>query len=202
MTWPATDRYKLTPAPGGLGFIQDVINTRSADRPRKADLLDDLENAQQWLDGALEHWSALNEAPENRIVLQERDLEPLRYLRTDLHALLSSRADPSLAVARLHPATVTLRVDPDGKAGLEPRGEGWRRVVAIALIEVFKAQQLDTWRRLKVCRNERCASSFYDRSRNCSAVWHDARYCGNAINLRASRERRRKPDSVPARGGD
>jgi predicted RNA-binding Zn ribbon-like protein len=200
MTWPATDRYELIGAPGGLGFVQDMVNTQSAGRPRKADLLAELENAQKWLDGALGCWSALNDAAEDPILLQERDLEPLRDLRADLRALLATRADPSLAAAQFQSATVTARVHPDGTVRLEPRAEGWRRVAGIVLIEAFVAQQQDTWRRLKVCRNERCRSAFYDRSRNTSAAWHDVRLCGNAINLRASRARRRKPEPVPARG--
>jgi predicted RNA-binding Zn ribbon-like protein len=202
MTWPATDRYELIGAPGGLGFVQDVVNTQSAGRPRGADLLSDLESAQKWLDGAVASWSALNDAAEDRILLRERDLEPLRDLRADLHALLATRADPSLTAARLHSATVTARVRPDGTVRLEPRAEGWRRVAAIVLIEAFVAQQQDTWGRLKVCRNERCRAAFYDRSRNTSAVWHDVRYCGNAINLRASRARRRKPEPLLAGGED
>jgi predicted RNA-binding Zn ribbon-like protein len=202
MTWPATDRYELIGAPGGLGFVQDVVNTQSAGRPRGADLLGDLESAQKWLDGAVASWSALNDAAEDRILLRERDLEPLRDLRADLHALLATRADPSLTAARLHSATVTARVRPDGTVRLEPRAEGWRRVAAIVLIEAFVAQQQDTWRRLKVCRNERCRAAFYDRSRNTSAVWHDVHYCGNAINLRASRARRRKPEPLLAGGED
>ena len=202
MTWPATDRYELIGAPGGLGFVQDVVNTQSAGRPRGADLLGDLESAQKWLDGAVASWSALNDAAEDRILLRERDLEPLRDLRADLHALLATRADPSLAAARLHSATVTARVRPDGTVRLEPRAEGWRRVAAIVLIEAFVAQQQDTWQRLKVCRNERCRAAFYDRSRNTSAVWHDVRYCGNAINLRASRARRRNREPLLAGGED
>ena len=202
MRWPATDRYELIGAPGGLGFVQDVVNTQSAGRPRGADLLGDLESAQKWLDGAVASWSALNDAAEDRILLRERDLEPLRDLRADLHALLATRADPSLTAARLHSATVTARVRPDGTVRLEPRAEGWRRVAAIVLIEAFVAQQQDTWQRLKVCRNERCRAAFYDRSRNTSAVWHDVRYCGNAINLRASRARRRKPEPLLAGGED
>jgi predicted RNA-binding Zn ribbon-like protein len=51
---------------------------------------------------------------------------------------------------------------------------------------------LDTWHRLKICRNDRCAVSFYDRSRNSNAVWHDSRKCGNATYLRASRARKRQ----------
>jgi predicted RNA-binding Zn ribbon-like protein len=34
--------------------------------------------------------------------------------------------------------------------------------------------------------------SFYDRSRNNSAVWHDSRACGNAVYLRSSRARKRR----------
>ncbi|MGY3230346.1 putative RNA-binding Zn ribbon-like protein [Luteibacter sp. HA06] len=34
--------------------------------------------------------------------------------------------------------------------------------------------------------------AFQNRSKNASAVWHDVRVCGNAINLRASRARHRK----------
>ncbi len=56
----------------------------------------------------------------------------------------------------------------------------------------FTAQRLDNWRRLKLCRNDRCAVSFSDRSRNNSAVYHDSRECGNAIYLRASRARKRQ----------
>ena len=51
---------------------------------------------------------------------------------------------------------------------------------------------MDIWSRLKLCRNDRCAVSFYDRSRNNSAVYHDSRVCGNAIYLRASRARKRQ----------
>ena len=89
-------------------------------------------------------------------------------------------------------ASVSVRVGADGAALLEPRGDGSRRVSAIVLIEIFTAQRLDTWRRLKLCRNDRCAVSFYDRSHNNSAVYHDSRECGNAIYLRASRARKRQ----------
>jgi predicted RNA-binding Zn ribbon-like protein len=41
-------------------------------------------------------------------------------------------------------------------------------------------------------RNELCSLSFYDRSRNSSAVYHDSRVCGNATYLRASRARKRQ----------
>jgi predicted RNA-binding Zn ribbon-like protein len=191
MGWSATDRYGLSYAPGGLGFVQDVINTRPTTRPPNADLLAELDSAQTWLDGALQNWSHETGVPQSRVLLTEADLDKLRGLRADLTSLLRSADQPHDAPL-LPSASVSARVGPDGTALLEPRGDGNRRVSAIVLIETFTAQLLDTWRRLKLCRNERCSMSFYDRSRNNSAVYHDSRVCGNAIYLRASRARKRQ----------
>jgi predicted RNA-binding Zn ribbon-like protein len=63
--------------------------------------------------------------------------------------------------------------------------------VVLVLAALFQGQQAGTRRRLKTCRNPRCRVAFYDRSRNASGVWHSVRICGNAINLRAHRERQR-----------
>ena len=191
MGWPATDRYGLSHAPAGLGFVQDVLNTYPTQRPPVVDLLAEVESAQSWLDGALQNWSQETGVPQSRVVLTEDDLDKLRGLRADLTTLLRS-ADQGPDGALLPSASVSARVGPDGMALLEPRGDGSRRVGAIVLIETFTAQRLDTWRRLKICRNEVCSVSFYDRSRNNSAVWHDSRACGNAIYLRESRARKRQ----------
>ena len=75
---------------------------------------------------------------------------------------------------------------------LEPCGDGHRRLSAIVLIETFTAQCINTRRGLKISPNEVCSLSFYDRSRNNSAVYHDSRVCGNAIYLRSSRARKRQ----------
>ena len=197
MGWPATDRHGLSPAPAGLGFVQDFLNTHpthpvpSAKPEPAADLLADLDSAQRWLDGALKNWSQETGVPQSRVLLTEADLDKLCGLRADLTSLVRSTDQPHDATL-LPSASVVVRVGPDGTALLQPRGDGSRRVSAIALIETFTAQRLDTWRRLKICRNDRCAVSFYDRSRNNSAVWHDSRECGNAIYLRASRARKRQ----------
>ena len=191
MSWPATDRYGLSHAPGGLGFVQDVVNTHPTQRPPTADLLADLDDAQTWLDGTLQNWSHEAGVPQRRVQLTENDLDKLRGLRVGLTSLLRSADQPHDATL-LPSASVSARVGPDGKARLEPRGDGHRRVSAIVLIETFTGQRLDTWRRLKICRNEMCSLSFYDRSPNNSAVYHDSRVCGNAIYLRASRARKRQ----------
>jgi predicted RNA-binding Zn ribbon-like protein len=197
MGWSATDRHGLSPAPAGLGFVQDFLNTHpthpapSAKPQPEADLLADLDSAQRWLDGALKNWSQETGVPQSRVLLSEADLDTLRGLRADLTSLVRSSDQPH-DVTLLPSASVFVRVGPDGRARLEPRGDGSRRVSAIVLIEIFNAQLFDTRRRLKICRNDRCAVSFYDRSRNNSALWHDSRVCGNATYLRASRARKRQ----------
>ena len=199
MGWAATNRHGLAAAPAGLGFVQDFLNTHpthpapSAKPEPAADLLGDLDSAQRWLDGALQSWSQETGVPQGRVLLTEADLDKLRCLRADLASLLRP-ADRPRDVALLPSASVLVRVGADGAALLEPRGEGSRRVSAIVLIETFTAQRLDNWRRLKLCRNDRCRVSFYDRSRNNSALWHDSRACGNATYLRASRARRRQDE--------
>jgi hypothetical protein len=49
-----------------------------------------------------------------------------------------------------------------------------------------------TFRRLKLCHEPRCRVAFYDRSKNNSRVWHDTATCGNQVNSRAHRARRRQ----------
>jgi hypothetical protein len=188
MGWSATSRYELPRAPGGLVFAQELLNTRPA--RGSLDLLAHLDDAQRWLDESLEDWSLETGVRQDRVTLTEADVGKLRDLRADLNALVVS-TDRVPGGLMLPATSVSARLGTDGQAVLEPRGEGSRRVGAIVLIEIFTAQRLDTWRRLKVCRNDRCGVSFYDRSRNNSGVWHDARMCGNAVHLRASRARRR-----------
>jgi predicted RNA-binding Zn ribbon-like protein len=61
----------------------------------------------------------------------------------------------------------------------------------LVLAALYEGQLAGTRMRLKTCRNPQCPLAFYDRSRNASGVWCSVRICGNAINLRAHRERRR-----------
>ena len=56
MSWPATSRYQLDAAPGSLAFVQDFVNSIPAGKPRSADLLAGLPDAQAWLDDAIARW--------------------------------------------------------------------------------------------------------------------------------------------------
>ncbi|MFD7443543.1 CGNR zinc finger domain-containing protein [Streptomyces sp. NPDC059909] len=189
MSWPATVRYNKESAPAGLAFVQDLMNTIAARKPRTDDLLADLGDAQAWLDLALAEWSQITGTPVGGIELDEHDREELLGFRDDLRRAM--RQASSDALPPLHTAAIALQLDGDGHVRPEPRGTGWRRVAALALIEIFQAQQTGIWPRLKMCRNDRCTAMFFDRSRNNSGVWHDVKVCGNAANLRAYRARQR-----------
>lgn len=200
MTWPATTRYRLDPAPGGLGLVQDLLNTVAAGAPRRPDLLATLEDGQAWADDAIAQWSAVTGQLVPHVELDTDGLDELRTFRDGLHELTATAqdtgAEPATAVAPvLHSATAALQIGEDGLVRLEPRGNGWRRLVSLTLTAAFEAQQADTRRRLKTCRNPSCPVAFYDRSRNNSGVWHDVKTCGNAANLRAYRARRKVQDA-------
>lgn len=158
------------------------------------DLIADLDSAQRWLDEALENWSVEIGAQQGNVILGQDDVDKLRDVRADLGAFVSD-GDWGHGMPLFPSAAVAARVVAGGRVLLDPRGEGARRISSIVLIEAFTAQRLDLWRRLKMCRNERCGLCFYDRSRNNSGVWHNAPMCGNAINLRASRARKRQSQS-------
>jgi predicted RNA-binding Zn ribbon-like protein len=193
MSWDASTRYGCAVADGGLALVQDLLNTLPAGRPRRPDLLADLASAQGWSDVALTDWAGVTGRPAPRVELDERGLDELRALRADLRSVVGAGPEHTtdVPVADLRTAAVGLALRADGTVTLEPRGQGWRALAGLVLTEVLEAQRADSWRRLKTCRNERCATAFYDRSRNNSGAWHDVRVCGNAVNLRASRARRR-----------
>jgi hypothetical protein len=195
VSWSTTTRYESTAADGGLALVQDLMNTIPAGRPRQTDMLQDVGTAQGWVDAALADWSEATGRPAPVVALDERGLDELQALRADLRGVVGGSGDPTSP--ELRAASIGVSLGADGTAELHPRGQGWRVLVGLLLIEVLEAQRADTWRRLKTCRNDRCAVAFYDRSRNNSGTWHNVRICGNAVNLRASRARRRAAATAP-----
>ncbi|MEV4604688.1 CGNR zinc finger domain-containing protein [Amycolatopsis sp. NPDC049253] len=184
MTWRGNGRYTLTPAPGGLALVQDLLNTRRSSRGTHDDLLSSVRSAQEWANAAIAEWAAAGGGRGPRVRIRAADVEELRALRDQLVAVVGNEGEPSPAEL-----SVVAEWDSGGRLVLEPAGTGWQVVAGAVLLEVHRAQLLDQWRRVKTCRSPVCLAVFYDRSRNNSAVWHDVRACGNAINLRASRAR-------------
>lgn len=94
-----TDR--LARAPGGLGLVRDVVNTRYVGPAWPYDPFADLDRARPWLD--------------------ERDLGRLRELRDTLAAVIT---DPSSAALPWQGPAVGTRFGADGVLRLEPQGAG------------------------------------------------------------------------------
>ena len=203
MPWSATSRYGLAPAPGALGLAQDLLNTAPAGH--KPDLLADLASARTWVSEATAQWSAATGLPVPEVVLDAGDLHLLRAFRDDLREVIAKEHDgtpdtgPAAPDTRpaapvLYTAAAALQLGADGSVRLHPQETGPQALVMLVLAALFEDQSASAGRRLKTCRNSRCQVAFYDRSRNASGVWHSVRVCGNAINLRAHRERRRSQD--------
>jgi predicted RNA-binding Zn ribbon-like protein len=188
---PATERYAAAPAPVSLQRVQSFLNTRTAGRPAKPDLLASPASANSWL-------RTLQWPRTPRLTTD--DLTPLRELRAALQAQLEAGPDtpepghrPDLGhlLEQLR-WRVTLK---DGQLALSADGAGWRQVAGTLISDILIAQQHELWPRLKACRNPVCSVIFYDSSKNQARVWHNTAVCGNLINLRASRARRREQAS-------
>ncbi|MGI5414079.1 CGNR zinc finger domain-containing protein [Streptomyces chartreusis] len=187
----ASERLGVTRAPGGLDTVQDFVNTGAADLP---DLLADIATAEQWFSSILA--GRTGDAPQSPVVFTDRDLHKLVDLRARLRRTLRDRGHESTGWIVSGGVTVGLRQAADGTVVASPRGTGWRLVASLLLTDSLLAQQKNLWPRLKICRNPVCGTAFYDRSRNNIGVWHDVLVCGNAINLRTSRARRRAAVTV------
>ena len=196
MSHVATARYRIAPAPGGLALVQDLLNTRQIG-PYGADLLATAESAGDWLEDTLpDRYDELPDGHSDRsIAVSERELMALRRLRSRVRDLVTGDPGEPHGPDAAPLGSASLMLAPSGAVRLVPAGRGPARIADAVWTEIFLAQQSGVWPRLKVCRSEPCGSAFYDRSRNNSGVWHDVRTCGNRENLRASRARRRAPES-------
>jgi CGNR zinc finger len=183
--WQATSRYLLAPAPGGLGLVQDFLNT-VAIGDYGPDLLADGRVARDWAAHAVPTWSTVRGLEVRIPELGDADAAKLRVLRDTIATLVAG--EPAAAPG---PVGASFALSDDGRVRLEPSGSGWRWLASALWGEILLSQHENTWRRIKRCHNTLCGSTFYDRSKNNSGVWHDVKTCGNAANLRASRARRR-----------
>ncbi|MGB8386360.1 CGNR zinc finger domain-containing protein [Mycobacterium sp.] len=188
--WSASHRYGITPAPGGLGLVQDFLNTVAIEG-YGPDLLDDIALAGAWVADAVQTWSTSRGLDLQPPALDEADLAKLRAVRATIAKLVANEASPGLGTGAISASFV---LSDTGEVRLDPTGSGWRWLASALWGEILLSQQAGTWRRIKRCHNHHCGSTFYDRSKNNSGVWHDVKTCGNAANLRASRARRRERD--------
>lgn len=190
---PATARFDLEAAPAPLGFVQDLLNTCGAVRSGIPDLLASVAAADLWAHQAL-GWIGVPQSGD--LCRDEKDLRALAACREYLHSRLTGcTGQLSAAGADFEDVVPLLLVPDDGGWTLKPAQKGAGLVIGIAAIAAYESSRDGTWVRLKECANPGCPSVFFDRSRNNTRVWHSLSKCGNAINLRNSRQRRASIDT-------
>jgi predicted RNA-binding Zn ribbon-like protein len=160
-----------SPAPGGLGLIEALVNTLDIATGR-----DSLDTP----DGRL------------RFGIAEDELERARELRESLRAALLAHAGhrPHREVTPLGrllaAAPLYVSVDEhDGSAALAPADDGpLLSRVAAAVAEALVA---GTWTRLKACEADTCHWAYYDRSPAGRSRWCSMQVCGARAKMRRYR---------------
>jgi hypothetical protein len=198
----ATERFEAHEAPGGLALVQDLVNTHGVSR-YGADLLADQAAAQLWLGESAGQWARARGLDLPNLAVSEDDLPALRKLRSGVREMLaippgqrpSGPFDGAGGVTWR--AQAHLVTDQAGWVALAPAGTGAGWLEPAVWSEILLAQRGGTWSRVKLCREPRCRTAFYDASRNSSGAWHNVRACGNVTNLRASRARRKAQEASP-----
>jgi predicted RNA-binding Zn ribbon-like protein len=174
------------PAPDELALIEAFVNTV------------DLEDGREDLGtpGALSAWLAAHGLAEAGEPFGHDDLANAIALRERLRALLLANngdaLDPGVPAAlnaAAERARLTVALDADGRARVEPRAGGIDRVAGRLLGIVARAQAEGTWERLKACPWHTCQVAFYDHSRNRSRTWCSMAVCGNRAKAQTYRRR-------------
>ncbi|ONI68664.1 hypothetical protein BWI15_37445 [Kribbella sp. ALI-6-A] len=187
----STQRLGVDQAPKGLSVVQDLLNTAGMTVAPLPDLLADETTAQSAVDASMRTWGEQTGQTPARISISPQDLPALRELRDQVRGWLTGEAQDS-APSRLA-VDISFRGD---RFEYEPQGGGAAAVASLVLMEALLAARTGTLARLKICRNPACGAAFYDLSRNSARVWHDMKTCGNVMNLRASRARRKDPSAT------
>jgi predicted RNA-binding Zn ribbon-like protein len=148
------------------------------------------------LPGALGEWLVTHGLADAGATYDHEDLARAIAVREALRALLLANnghaldpAAPAALSAAADRAQLTVAVDEDGRARVEPRAGGVDRVVGRLLGIVARAQADGSWERMKACPWHTCHVAFYDHSRNRSRTWCSMAVCGNRAKAQTYRRR-------------
>jgi len=178
--------HKLAPEP--LVGVQGLVNTFSLED--QVELLGSPEEAREWLVGA--------ELLDKDAKVTAGDLATLVDFREALRSVLLTNhdggpPDPEVAaklagLAEKHPVSYVVTEEGGVSLDLAPaRDVG--ALIGQSLGIIHQAQNLDQWRRLKICAADTCLWAFYDTSKNCSGTWCQMGLCGNRNKNRRYRSR-------------
>lgn len=164
------------PAPGGLRFVQGLLNTLDIESGR--DALADTRRAAGWL----ERFGLIPTAE----LIRDDDAVRLRSFRESVRSLLSMHEESTAtaaAAAALEELTSTvafaMTFGPDGSVELETTSTGIDGAIGTLLVAIHEAAGNGTLQRLKVCARDTCQWAYYDASKNRSSNWCSMETCGN-----------------------
>ena len=176
-------------APGDLELLRQFVNT--VDPDEHTDALDTPEHLGAWL-------SDRGLLATGTHVASEDHTRALRFRECvrDLALGNSGPAPDPQAILSFNelaePTRLVLQLGGDGSAALVAEGSDLDHVLGRLLASVFVAMTDGSWQRLKACSNDTCRWLYFDHSKNRSKKWCTMESCGNVINARAYRERRRE----------
>lgn len=173
-----------------LELVAQFVNTR--DVSTGADELESLAGATAWLVG--------RDLVDDSFVLDEPAHADLLAFRSALHRLAHAHGGQALdahtraVLADLgQRVSLSIEVAEDGSLDLRSVGPGVLAPIGRLLSDVRDAANDGSLIRLKACAQDSCQWVFVDHSKNRSRRWCDMDTCGNVVNARAYRQRRRTP---------
>src|SRR3954462_7589385 len=134
-TWFASQRYRLPPAPGSLGLVQDFLNTVGIG-DYGPDLLADPELGRDWAAQAGETWLAEHGIEARPPVLSGADVAKLHGVRETIAKVVAGESVRVGGDAVL----ASFAVSESGEVRLEPGGGGWRWYAAALWTEILLSQ--------------------------------------------------------------
>ncbi len=126
-----------------------------------------------------------------RTHIPPKTLFDLKHLRQTLLELISTGWKKQSAADALNEIAgkISYRIQfrSQGKVSFEPVGT--LSVVGVVMRDVAALIDAGQWKRVKLCSNQACSATFFDRSRNKTQRWHSFDTCGNKHNVAAHRAR-------------
>lgn len=170
-----------------LDLLTELVNT--ADLLSGKDQLATPAGTKAWLleRGLLDGSTEVREGERARLVALREALRSLAQRHT------GAAADPEaerVFAEEAGRAPLRVRLVGDG-ADLVPNGSGFDAVIGSMVGAVYAAALDGSWRRFKACMNDECAWAYRDVSKNRSRRWCEMASCGNMMNARSYRARKR-----------
>ncbi len=171
-------------------LVQKFINTRNIEKNT-----DELVSPQH-----LVHWLAKHGLMSKNGQATQVDLQRFLKIREGLRSLVMLNNGEENAVTQslrelneiLGRQAIQLTTTASGEIRARPIGKGLDYAAGSIFLEVYRCSIEGTWKRFKVCQNDKCLWAFYDQSKNHSRKWCTMLVCGNRMKVSRYNAKRRE----------